>query len=149
MTESIGLQIKRGLVTLFAAMPGVSAAYLNRPQPIGESETTTGAVINVREEVTTASSDNQITLPQTMQLRVSIYCRVVAAGDPLDVVADPILQAINTVMHDQVGARALPGVQGVTFIQKQPEVDGDAGRLDLFWNIMYRTYQLDLTQVAP
>jgi len=147
MTETIGLQIKRGLVTLFQGLSGVSAAYLNRPQPIGESETTGGAVINFREEVTTASTDNQITLPQTMQLRISIYCRVVANGDPLDVVADPILQAINTVMHGS--ARALPGVQGVKFIQKEPEVDGDAGRLDLFWNIMYRTYQLNLTQVAP
>jgi hypothetical protein len=147
MTQTVGLRIKLGLVELFKAIPGVSNAYLNRPQPVGENETQDGAVINVFEEATQANADNQITLPLTMQIRVSIYVPVVVGEDPVDVVVDPLLRAVNTTMHG--AARSLPGVQGISLVQLQPEAEGDAGRLDLFWNIIYRTYQLDLTTPSP
>lgn len=147
MTQTVGLRIKLGLVELLKAIPGVSDAYLNRPQPVGENETQSGAVINVFEEATQANADNQITLPLTMQIRVSIYVPVVVGEDPVDVVVDPLFQAVNTTMHG--AARSLPGVQGISLVQLQPEAEGDAGRLDLFWNIIYRTYQLDLTTPSP
>jgi hypothetical protein len=147
MTKSVNLQIKEGLVTLFGAIPGVNAAFLSRQQPVGESERKAGPVIILREEVTSAATDNQLTLPQTLQLRISIYVSLTVGEETLDELVDPYWQAINTVMHGS--ARQLPGVQGVTFVQKEPEAEDDAGRLDVFWNIIYRTYQLDLTQPAP
>ncbi len=148
MTQTVGLQIKLGLVALLDAIPGVTAAHLNRSQPIGENETPPGsAVINVTDGGTTVNTDNQISLPQMMQLRVSVYLSVAVGGDPVDVLVDPYLQAINGIMHGP--ARSLPGVQGVTLVRYIPDAEGDSGRVDMFWNIMFRTSQLDLTQPSP
>ena len=143
---TVPLQIKTGLVALFAAIPGVASAWLNRQHPIDENETDEGVVINLRQGPIESSADSQITLPMTMQFRVSIYVSVVVGGPSVDELVDPIWQAVNTIMHGT--ARSLAGVQGVTFLGSLPEADGDAGRLDLVYNVILRTYQLDLTAPA-
>jgi hypothetical protein len=126
------------------AIPGVYKAFLDRDQAVGENEAKRGAVIILREEGINSNTDNQVTLALTLTARISIYVNVQVEGPTLAEQADPIWQAINTIMHGS--ARALPGVQGVKFILGQPEVDGDAGRTDLIYNLMIRVNQLDLTQ---
>lgn len=144
MTQSVPLQVKIAITNLLKQVPGISNAYLNRPQPVGKNEE---AVIILREDVHNNRQDNQATQSLTLQLRISIYLPVFAGGEPLDVLADPYWQAVHTVMTGPV--RQLPGVQGVLYRQGQPEAEGDAGRLDLVYDVRVRTYQQNLAQVVP
>ncbi|MFN9621736.1 MAG: hypothetical protein ACK587_02705, partial [Cyanobacteriota bacterium] len=143
-TQTVPLQVKIAITNLLKQVPGINNAYLNRPQPVGENE---GAVIILREDVHNNRQDNQTTQSLTLQLRISIHLPVFVGGEPLDVVADPYWQAVHTVMTGTV--RQLPGVQGVLYRQGQPEAEGDAGRLDLVYDVRVRTYQQNLAQVVP
>lgn len=144
MTSTIPLQVKTGLVALIEANSAIHRAYLNRDQPIGENETERGPIAIVRQVAVRSTTDNQMTLPLTMQIRVSVYVQTQALGPSVDEITDPIWQAINGIMHG--ASRALPGVQGVQFLAHELEPEGDAGRMDLFYNFMLRVYQHDLTQ---
>ena len=147
MTQTVPLQVKLGLKTLLEAIPGVYRAYLNRPQPVGENEVERGAVIVLREDATRANTDNQWSLPLTVQIRISVYVDIQISGPTVDELVDPYWQAINTILHGP--ARSLPGVQGVRFLESTPEAENDAGRMDLIYNLVIRVNQLDLTQPSP
>lgn len=144
MTQTVPLQVKLAIRAMLEGIPGVYKAYLNRAQAIGENETERGAVIVLREEMTRANTDNQITLPLTIPIRFSVYVDTQVAGPTVDELVDPYWQAINAMMHGPV--RSLSGVQGVRFLEAQHEAEGDAGRTDLIYNLMIRVSQLDLTQ---
>jgi len=146
MTDSIQLQMKQGLVALIKASPGIAAAYLNRPlrQPVGENEAKPVAII--REDVSRVTTDNQVMYSVACQLRVALYFDLIIGEKSLDEISDPFWIAINNIMNGP--ARALPGVQSVQFLERQPEAEGEAGRLDLVYLIGQSAYQLDLTSVA-
>jgi hypothetical protein len=143
--STIHLQFKQGLEALIAAAPGIQACYLNRPGPVGENEPK--PVVIIREDVTRADADNQQTMALLMQLRISLYFNVVVGEESPDELSDSHWSTINNIMHG--GARDLPGVQAVQLLEHQPEVEGDAGRLDLVYLVTQRTRQLDLTFVPP
>jgi hypothetical protein len=143
--STIHLQFKQGLEALIAAAPGIEACYTNRPGPVGENEPK--PVVIIRGDVARAEADNQETMALKTQLRVSLFFDLVAGGESLDEISDPHWITINNIMHG--GARDLPGVQGVEFLEHQPEPEGDAGRLDLVYLVTQRTHQLDLTRVPP
>lgn len=146
MAKTIHLQFLEGLTNLLGEVAGVQSAHLHRSQPVGENETQQGAVIVLYEELTKANTDNQFSLPLTVTVRITVYQDVSDITISPQSASDDLWQAINGVMYG--ACRQLPGVQGVTMLQREPDAESDARRLDLFYNVNIRVSQLDLTQAV-
>jgi len=144
MTDTIPLQFRKSLIPLLAAIPGMGACYLGRSYPVGENEVKPVCVVRHDKSVNQAVDTAHTLIRHLTVLRIILLFDVVPGGPSLDEQADPYRQAVHGVLNGP--ARALPGVQGIYYQLEQPELDGDAGRLDLLYNVLQLTTQSDLTQ---
>jgi len=124
MTASLPLQFKQSLIPLLAAIPGVSAAYLDRVLPVGENELAAGPVIIVRQLGSPPGTPNRRpaeaggisdamgVVTHRLELQVNAYFPV-AVLDNISEVSDELFIAINNVMIVQ--ALQLPGHVGTKY----------------------------------
>lgn len=145
MTETVPLQFRKALLPLLATIPDMGSCYLGRSYPIGPNEPKPVCLLSHDVSLNNMIDSSHTIIQHKTQIRFSLYFDIQPGGAPLDELADPFRQAIHTIMNGT--ARNLPGVQGVIYAQEQPEIEGDAGRLDLIYTVLQRTSQTDLTMV--